>query len=111
MVSMVVGVLNAYVSFVDDIVLKEGDTNTPGLFFIHSGLIELRASCLRSQRLSKPVGTSKDGDAHGRESLEAAHGAVFAAIGSGSYFGDVSIFGNFSGHADGERRGLDQIGG
>ena len=48
------------------------------LFFIHSGLIELRASYLWSARSM--------GD-----KIAGAHGAIFGCIGGGSYFGDVSI--------------------
>ena len=46
MVAAVVSYLHAHVVFNRDVVLQEGDA-TAGVFFIHSGLVELRASFLR----------------------------------------------------------------
>ena len=52
-----------------------------GIFFIHSGLCELRASFLRP---------TQDVILEDKKATE-QFGGVFRAIGSGSYFGDVSV--------------------
>ena len=68
----------SHISFDTDIVVAEGHQGT-SLYFIHSGLMELRASYI-------PISDTECADAGLRE-----FGGVFNAIGPGSYFGDISV--------------------
>ena len=57
----------------------EGLWRWQGVFFIHSGFVELRASFL------KPTGKTQN------QKAQLEYGASFNAVSSGSYFGDVSV--------------------
>ena len=92
MVSAVVSHLEAQVVFSNDVVLQEGDAAI-GVFFIHSGLVELRVSFLKtrnwvSRRVSESMGSNNGVYS---DPVTTQYGGVFGAIGSGSYFGDVSV--------------------